>query len=93
MDKKEAEELLREKLAEYRKLPYRDLVAKIDREDQFEVTGESGAEYQIEVQCFWDSKPSGNVRVMATIDDGGLRSFLPLCQDFILTPKGRFVEE
>ena len=93
MNKAEARQLLTEKLGEYRKLSFVQLVAKIDREDHFEILGASGTAYQIEVQCFWDDKPGGDLRVMATIDDGGLLSFVPLCQDFILSPEGRFVGE
>lgn len=46
--------------------------------------GASGAVYQFEIQVFWDDKPGGNVRVMGSIDDGGWRAFVPLCEDFIM---------
>ena len=93
MDKQEAKELLSETLTRYRKLSYVDLVAKIDQDDHLEVTGSSGAQYQIEIQVFWDNKPSGDVRVMGAIDDGGLRAFVPLTDDFIVSPDGRFIGE
>jgi len=85
--------LLAAKLAEYRKLSYAKLAAKIGDDDYLEVTGESGAEYQIEVQFMWDHKPGGDVRVSAGIDDGGLRAFFPSCQDFVMSPDGGFVGE
>lgn len=93
MDKQEAEQLLAMKLAEYRKLPNAELAAKFGDDDYLEVTGESGTEYQIEVQFMWDHKPGRVVRVSAGIDDGGLRAFVPLCQDFIVSPDGGFVGE
>jgi len=31
--------------------------------------------------------------MMGGIDDGGLRAFMPLCDDFIIAPNGRFVGE
>jgi hypothetical protein len=93
MNKQEAKQLLTTKLAEYRRLAYADLVAKLGDIDCVEVTGQSGAGYQIEVQFMWDGKPDGDVRMMAGIDDGGLRAFMPLCEDFILTPDGEFVGE
>lgn len=49
--------------------------------------------YQGEVQVFWDDKPNGAIRVMASIDDGGWRAFVPLTADFILAPDGTFVGE
>lgn len=92
MDKQEANALLSDKLAEYRRLSYADLVDKIGDNDCLEVTGPTGVEYQIEVQFMWDGKPNGDVRVMGGIDDGSLRAFvLPLCEDFIVTPDGCFL--
>ena len=68
------------KLAEYRKLSYGELAAKIGDDDYLEATGESSTNYQIEVQFMWNHKPGGDVRVSAGrvsagIDDGGLRAF------------------
>lgn len=93
MDKVEATKLLTNKLAEYRELSYDQLVAKIGNDDYLEVIGASGTKYQIEVQFMWYRKPGGDVRVSDGIDDGGLRAFFPLCQDFIVSPGGRFVGE
>lgn len=45
-----------------------------------------------EVQAFWDDEPDGAIRVMASIDDGGWRAFVPLTEDFILAPDGTFGE-
>ena len=59
----------------------------------FEVEAESGTWYQGGIQVFWDDKPDGAIRVMASIDDGGWRAFVPLTDDFILAPDGTFVGE
>lgn len=93
MDKQEAKRLLTTKLADYRRLGYADLVAKIGEIDCLEVIGASEVEYQIEVQFMWDSKPDGDVLVSAGIDDGGLSAFAPLCEGFTVTPDGEFVGE
>ncbi len=94
MDKQEAKTLLSDKLAEYRSLSYAELVAKLGDIDCLDVVGPSGTDYQIEVQFMWDGKADGDVRVMGGIDDGGLLSaFMPLCEDFIVTPNGEFVGE
>jgi hypothetical protein len=94
MDKKEALAVLERKLAEYRKLSYDDLAARIGDDEQCEVTGPSGTEYQIEVQFLWDGPPDGDIRVFGGIDDGKLlTAFRPVCSSIIMTPDGRFLGE
>jgi hypothetical protein len=93
VDKQESDGMLRGKLREYRVLRYSDLVAQIGIDDHVTVVGASGAEFQLEVQVFWDDGPGGNVRVIGSIDDGGLRAFFPLNNSFIMAPDGRFVGE
>jgi hypothetical protein len=86
MDREEALSLLDAKLDGYRKLTYDQLAARVGDEEFPEVTGPSGAEYQIEIQIIWDGKPGGDVRVLAAIDDGGWRAFMPLSADLLVTP-------
>jgi hypothetical protein len=94
MDKKEAYSILAEHLARYRTRSYAELAAWVreGRIDTPEVVGQSGQQYQIEVQFFWDDKPGDDVRVVGSVSDGrGIRAFLPLTDSFILSPEGRFV--
>lgn len=93
MDNREASHLLGEVLAKYRALPYSDLQARIGDAICTEVVGADGTKYQIEVNVNWDDRPGGDIRVMGSIDDGGWRAFLPLCDSFIMAPDGRFVGE
>ena len=93
MDKHEAKALLADKLREYRVLTYEQLRARVGDQDNLELTGQSGTEYQTEVQFFWDHKPGGDIRVMGAIDDGGWRAYFPLTDDFIRAPDGSFVGE
>ena len=94
MDKKEAQRLLEKALNLYRDKPYSILASMVDQAlDISEVTGESGTNYQIEIQTFWDDKPFGNVRVLGCIDDGGFRVFSPFSDDFIKSPSNEFVGE
>lgn len=86
MDREEALSLLNAKLDEYRKLAYDQLAARVGDEEFPEVVGASGTPYQIEIQIVWDDKPGGDVRVMAAIDDGGWRAFMPLSADFLVIP-------
>lgn len=93
MDKEEARAILGKRLEEYRRRSYAELQSLLDAPERCEVTGDSGVWYQLEFQAVWDDKPGGDLRVMGAIDDGGLRAFFPLQEDFILTPHGRFVGE
>jgi hypothetical protein len=57
------------------------------------VTGRSGANYQIETQVFWDDRSRSYLRVLVSIDDGGLRAFFPLSDDFVVSRDGGFVDK
>ncbi len=78
-----------------RGLSYETLVSRfIDASTEVhDVRGESGETYQLELQGFWDEGHVGPIRIMACIDNGGLRAFKPLCEDFIKAPNGSLVGE
>lgn len=75
MDSQEAERTLQEFLKRYRAHTHAELATLVGEQKTFEIRGESGAHYQIEVQVFWDSRSSGMIRVLGSIDDGGVRAF------------------
>ncbi len=91
MNKEEAKTVLNTLLAKYRAKTYNDLQYLLNEQDSSEVEVESGAKYQLEIQAVWDDKKDGNLRVMGAIDDGGLRAFKPLTNDFIITPNGELI--
>ena len=97
MDEAEASSILEDTLSRLRALPFAELVEiHLGDVNAFEVTGASGAIYQIEVEAFWDDprKKGGDVRVIASIDDGrGWRAFSPKTSGFIMAPDGSFVGE
>ena len=93
MDNGEAAAVLRGHLDGYRRRTYGELVGLRGRPQTAELQGASGSRYQIEVEVHWDGQSGGAVRVLGSIDDGGLRSFRPISQDFILAPDGKFVGE
>ncbi|HEY7713523.1 MAG TPA: hypothetical protein VIE90_03410 [Candidatus Binatia bacterium] len=93
MDKAEASRILAEELARYRRESYASLQRLLKEVDAYEITGPSGTNYQIEIQAVWDDQTSGNLRVIGGIDDGGLRAYLPLTDDFILSPAGELIGE
>ena len=88
MNKKEAQIVLGKILADYRKKPLRELLHLIKTQDTFEVVAESGTRYQIEIQAFWDDEKRENLRDIGSIDDGGIRAFFPMTDDFIVTRDG-----
>ena len=92
MDENEARGILTKKLAAYRARTYAELAALVGDVETCEAVGSSGAAYQIEINVHWDNRPGGDIRVIGGIDDGGWRAFCPLCDAFIMTPDGSFVE-
>jgi hypothetical protein len=93
MDDREAAALLQGHLDGYRQRAYSELVGLRGRLQTVELRGASGSSYQVEVEVHWDGKPGGAVRVLGSIDDGGVRSLQPISKDFILAPNGTFVGE
>jgi hypothetical protein len=87
MDKSEAQKVLSEQLSRFSQRSYSELVPLVESShvEDFEVRGASGATYQVEVQFFWDDKPRGVIRVVGSIDDGGIRAFVPLTQTFLVS--------
>lgn len=93
MDKAEALQVLREHLGRYRRRTHRELTSLIGEPETSTVRGPSGAEYQIEIEALWDDEAGSNLRVLGSIDDGGFRALVPVCDDFIVTAEGSFVGE
>ena len=93
VDRNEANELLSRHLRQFRQRSYSELTELIDNPAVAEAIGVSGTRYQLEVEAFWDGKPHDNLRVLRSIDDGGLRAFAPLNDEFVIAPDGHFVDE
>jgi len=88
MNKVEAGAILAEQLERYRSKAYAELMTFTGDLEVYEVTGPSGHRYQIEIEVMWDHKPGNDVRVVASIDDGGWSAFCPLSQSFLVPPHG-----
>ena len=94
MDKHEAALVAEAKLDELRRRSYDALVSDyLGRPENQELTAGSGAEYQLEVEGFWDDRRKQHLRVVVAVDDGGWRAFVPLTRSFIIAPDGVFVGE
>lgn len=93
MNKSEAKSALERYLLEYRLKSYQELLQLMDEPETREVSLPSGQKYHLEVQVSWDGRPDGNLRVLASLDDGRWRAVFPLCSDFVISPEGNFVGE
>ena len=93
MNKAEAREVLAGQLAQLRRATYAELRPLLDEPLTEVVTAPSGQEYQVEFYAVWDNRKDGNLRVLGAIDDGGIQSFVPLTESFIISPSGDFVGE
>ena len=93
MDSVAAQRVLDQWLTKLRAVSYRELASRVDSVTTDEVVRDSERSWQLEIQVFWDDQPNGNVRVMVSVDDGGLRAFVPLSGSFIKAPSGEFVGE
>ena len=86
MNKAEAKGLLEEFLGELKERPRQELLGLLSNPGCFEKTGKSGTVYQIEYAAVWDSEPGKDLRIIASIDAGGLLSALmPVTSGFLLT--------
>ncbi len=93
MDKVEARDLLEEFLDELKSRSREELLELISNPVCIEKTGQSGTVYQIEYEALWDSEPGRDLRIIASIDDGGFISALkPLTADFLVSSQGKVVE-
>ena len=93
MDTAAAQRVLDEWIAKLRAVPYRELASRVDSVTTDEVARDSARSWQLEIQVLWNDEPNGNVQVMVSVDDGGLRAFVPMTDSFIKTPSEEFVEE
>ena len=95
MDKKEALDVLQQKLASYRQYSYGKLMELMKTSPwSEEVTGPSGSIYYIECQVLWDDKTKGHIRVLGAISGYSWWSdFVPSCASFIMAPGGSFIGE
>ena len=93
MDTDEAQTILADSLEGYRKRGYAKLLPLLRKPETSRLITENGVSYQLEFQAVWDDRKGGNLRVIASIDDGGLRALRPLSNDFIVAPDGTFVGE
>jgi hypothetical protein len=96
MNKVESQEILDKEMLQFRGMSYEDLQQKIGSPHVVQRRGTSGDLYTIEIEVFPDDprNPGGYLRVLGSIDDGGVLAALsPLSSGFIMDANGNFVGE
>ena len=93
MKKEEAIKILENKLGEYRKLTYAELVEKVGEQETFEGKNEKGEDYRIEFVFFFVGHEETDFRVSGMISHSGWTDFFPNVSDFIIARDGKFVGE
>lgn len=81
-------------MARYRAKPREQLLQLLDEPDTFEIKGDSGKQYQIEIDAVWIDKPDGDLQICGGIDDGLLTAYInfpPFLQSLIVKPDGTVV--
>ena len=93
MDVADARQVMTALLSAWRLKSYQDLASTVGEEQHFDLAGATGTRYQGEILVQWESQAHGDILVMASVDDGGWRAFVPLTGSFIMRPDGTFVGE
>jgi hypothetical protein len=94
MDKHEAQRILARRIEELRTEPHNLLKSRwLGQPDCEQVVADSGVEYQVEIEAFWDDQAAGHLRLVASIDDGGWRALAPITDGFVVAPDGSFIGE
>jgi hypothetical protein len=86
MKKQRLEQLALQVLAPLEFLPYEEARkrATAKRMDTDEI-GEGDHRFQVEVQYLFDVGQSGAVRILVSVDDGGLTAFFPVTKDTLIS--------
>ena len=84
MNREEADRLLQAELDAIEQLGYTRLAARIGKVVTSEKPGAAGVKYQLELQIFWDNRPGAEIRLLGSIDDGGIRALMPLTDSRIV---------
>jgi hypothetical protein len=93
MGDEEAKGVLRAEFLKLQAAGYDALAERLaGKQEHSDVIALSGATYHVELQGFWDDKEQRDLRVVASIDDGGLRAFLPFTDAFTISPSGLITE-
>ena len=63
---------------------HENISALIGYSDTSDVVGPDGKPYQVSISVYWDDKPGGSVRVIASVDNGWLSACFPTTVDELI---------
>jgi len=52
--------------------------------ESYEVRGASGTTYKVEIEFFWEDEPGDTIRLAGSVDDGGIRAFIPITDSVLV---------
>jgi len=85
LNKEIAENILAKVLKQYATRNQDQLLLLQGSHENFEVIGDDGKTYQLEIQVVWDSRDRKQIRIIGAIDDGDLSSYFPMTNDAPIT--------
>ena len=88
MDKTVAKEILESVALELASRDRDELAKLISSAEIRRVKSSSGQEYNVESTALWDDAENQTLRIMISVDDGGMRSFLPMSKSFLVMRSG-----
>jgi hypothetical protein len=87
MNREIAAALIDQQLQALRRSGYAALRSRVGEQIIAEVAGPDQARYQLEILIVWDAAENGAIRLLGSIDDGGLSTFVrPLSRDELVDP-------
>lgn len=86
MDNTEAQKVLREQLVPFSGRSHFELTRLVEekRVEAYAVHTKGGKTYQVEIRFFWDDQPGDTIRILGSVDDGGIRAFFPLTESVLI---------
>jgi hypothetical protein len=86
MNKEEARQILAQELKFFNDIEYLELTHRVGENRAYEKKAPNGCSYQVEVSIVWDSEPQQVIRIIGSVDDGGLSAFIPLTESILRFP-------
>ncbi len=94
MGRDEAVDVLSRRVEELRSQPYAALRDRwLHSGEGRTVVADDGVEYQVETHAVWDDAKGGDLRVIVSVDGGGVSAFRPMLSGFVKAPDDTLVED
>lgn len=93
MDRARAAEIAEQHIARLSTRSFEMLQLLVDEPERHEAQGTAGRIWQVDIEAFWELTPGGNLRVIVSVDGGGISAWVPVTRAFVISPSGAFVDE